>query len=351
MLTGRYKSLLVANGSSQPLGVDFDKTFSPVVKPATIYTVLSLDVSRQRAIHQLDVKNAFLNDDLSETVYMHQPLSFVDNWYPHHGSQVAYLSMDDIILTASCPALLQQIIGSLNNEFDMTNLGALNYFLGISANCTPTGSYFIFAEAEYRGVANVVAETTWLHNLLRELHFPLSTATLVYWDNVSGVYMSANPVQHQRTKHIEIHIHFVRDMVTAGQIGIRALSYRELGCIRRTARISIPPIESNLAERARISAINLDDYQFDPLTPPPSPSSPFTMAAYQRMISKMDPIQREEALTETEELEAFMTLWDVKPRVKESSLETLSMDKLITQLRQMCEDVEDRASNAQKEAQ
>ncbi|GJS21648.1 hypothetical protein Tco_0450280 [Tanacetum coccineum] len=43
--------------------------------------------------------------------------------------------------------------------------------------------------------------------------------------------------------------------------------------IRRTTRISIPPIEPNLAERARISAINLDDYQLDPLTLPPSPSS------------------------------------------------------------------------------
>ncbi|GJU71579.1 hypothetical protein Tco_1262984 [Tanacetum coccineum] len=158
--------------------------------------------------------------------------------------------------------------------------------------------------------------------------------------------------------------------------------------IRRTARISIPPIEPNLAERARIAAINLDDYQLDPLTPPPSPSSPFTMAAYQRMIAETDPTQREEALTETgqnsvpvpetaltvcttrlrgqlhtiledmdrypnaclEELEAFMTLWDVKPRVEESSLETLSVDELITQLRQLCEDAEDRASNAQEEA-
>ncbi|GJS37837.1 hypothetical protein Tco_0536219 [Tanacetum coccineum] len=69
--------------------------------------------------------------------------------------------------------------------------------------------------------------------------------------------------------------------------------------IRRTARISIPPIEPNLAERARISAINLDDYQLDLLTPPPSPTSLFTMAAYQRMIAKTDPTQREEALTET----------------------------------------------------
>ncbi|GJV42408.1 hypothetical protein Tco_1420848 [Tanacetum coccineum] len=116
------------------------------------------------------------------------------------------------------------------------------------------------------------------------------------------------------------------------------------------------------------------------------------MPAYQRMIAETDPAQREEALTaygtetgqssvpipETvltvcttrlrgqlhtiledmerypnaclEELEAFMTLWDVKPRVEESSLETLSMDELITQLRQMCEDAKDRASNAQEEA-
>ncbi|GKF32201.1 hypothetical protein Tco_0101999, partial [Tanacetum coccineum] len=113
--------------------------------------------------------------------------------------------------------------------------------------------------------------------------------------------------------------------------------------IRRTARISIPPIEPNLAERARISAINLDDYQLDPVTPPPSPSSPFTMAAYQRMIAKTDPLtetgQNSVPVSETaltvcttrlrgqlhtiledmdrypnaylEELEAFMTLWDV----------------------------------------
>ncbi|GKD84126.1 ribonuclease H-like domain-containing protein [Tanacetum coccineum] len=80
----RYKARLVANGSSQQLGVDFDETFSPVVKPATIRMVLSLVVSRQWPIHQLNVKNSFLNGELSETMYMHQPLGFVDNRYPHH---------------------------------------------------------------------------------------------------------------------------------------------------------------------------------------------------------------------------------------------------------------------------
>ncbi|GKF41945.1 hypothetical protein Tco_0125287, partial [Tanacetum coccineum] len=121
----------------------------------------------------------------------------------------------------------------------------------------------------------------------------------------------------------------------------------------RNARMSVLPIEQNLAERARISAIHLDDYQLDPVTPPPSPSSPFSMAAYQRMIAETDPTRREDALTaftrQELELEAFLTLWDVKPRVEESSLETLSVDELITQLRQVCEDAEDRASNAQEE--
>nr|GEW43605.1 ribonuclease H-like domain-containing protein [Tanacetum cinerariifolium] len=119
--------------------------------------VLSLVVSRKWPIHQLDVKNAFLNGDLSETVYMNQPPSFVDARFPNHvcrlqrslygleqaphawfqrfagyairariyhsrcdsslfiyrqGSQVSYLLLyvDDIILTASSIALLQQII-------------------------------------------------------------------------------------------------------------------------------------------------------------------------------------------------------------------------------------------------
>ncbi|GJS77180.1 ribonuclease H-like domain-containing protein [Tanacetum coccineum] len=76
------------------------------------------------------------------------------------------------------------------------------------------------AKAKYRGVANVVVETSWLRNLLREFHTPLFTATLVYCENVSDVYMSANPVQYQRTKHIEIDIHFVRDFVASRQVRV-----------------------------------------------------------------------------------------------------------------------------------
>ncbi|GKD22644.1 ribonuclease H-like domain-containing protein, partial [Tanacetum coccineum] len=66
----RYTVRLVANGHSQQFFVDCDDTFSHVVKPATIRMVLSLALSQNWPIHQLDVKNAFLHGDLSETVYM-----------------------------------------------------------------------------------------------------------------------------------------------------------------------------------------------------------------------------------------------------------------------------------------
>ncbi|XP_071718663.1 uncharacterized mitochondrial protein AtMg00810-like [Rutidosis leptorrhynchoides] len=76
------------------------------------------------------------------------------------------------------------------------------------------------AEAEFRGVANVVSESCWLRNLLLELYCPISKATLVFCDNVSAIYLSENPVQHQRTKHIEMDIHFVREKVARGQVRV-----------------------------------------------------------------------------------------------------------------------------------
>jgi hypothetical protein len=76
------------------------------------------------------------------------------------------------------------------------------------------------AEAEYHSVANAVAEACWLRQLLAELHRPLSKSTVVYCDNISAVYLSTNPVQHQRTKHVEIDLHFVRDRVALGEIHV-----------------------------------------------------------------------------------------------------------------------------------
>ncbi|GKC47026.1 ribonuclease H-like domain-containing protein [Tanacetum coccineum] len=65
------------------------------------------------------------------------------------------------------------------------------------------------AEAEYHRVANVVAETAWIRNLLLELHAPLHTATLVYCDNVSVVYLSTNPISSPRVFRVPYFLIFV----------------------------------------------------------------------------------------------------------------------------------------------
>nr|GEZ41265.1 ribonuclease H-like domain-containing protein [Tanacetum cinerariifolium] len=108
-----YKARLVANGSTQLEGIDVDETFILVVKPGTIRTVLSLAASRHWPIHQLD------------------------------GTDTAYLLLyvDDIVLKAFSKSLLQQIIRSLHQEFAMTDLGPLNYFLGISVTHDSSGLF------------------------------------------------------------------------------------------------------------------------------------------------------------------------------------------------------------------
>nr|GEW68071.1 ribonuclease H-like domain-containing protein [Tanacetum cinerariifolium] len=111
---------------------------------------------------------------------------------------------------------------------------------GCLTTCRSTSSYCVFlgnnilswcskrhpmlsrssVEAAYRGVVNAISKNCWLRNLLLELHTLLSSTTLVYCDNARAVYLSCNLVQHQRTKHIEIHIHFIHDLVAAGEVRV-----------------------------------------------------------------------------------------------------------------------------------
>jgi hypothetical protein len=175
-------------GFSQEHGIDFDETFSPVVKPATIRVILSVALFSGWQIRQLDVKNAFLHGRLSEVVFCHQPTGFVDSTRPDHvyrlnralyglkqaprtwyhrfatfitafgftcsksdtslftlhgtfGTAYLLLYVDDIILMASSSTLLERVITALSAEFAMTDLGELHHLLGLAVRRDSHGMF------------------------------------------------------------------------------------------------------------------------------------------------------------------------------------------------------------------
>ncbi|XP_019167864.1 PREDICTED: uncharacterized protein LOC109163570 [Ipomoea nil] len=82
-------------------------------------------------------------------------------------------------------------------------------------------------KAEYKGLADVSTEVTWIISLLRELGLHSGSPATLWCDNLWATYLAANPVFHARTKHVEIDYHFVRDKVASGDFIVSFVSTKD----------------------------------------------------------------------------------------------------------------------------
>jgi hypothetical protein len=188
----RYKARLVAKGYAQEYGIDYEETFAPVARITSVRSLLAIAAVHQWPLFQMDVKNAFLNGDLTEEVYMQAPPGYSDYpdkvcllrralyglkqapraWFAKFSSIVhqfgfsssshdtvlfirrsdkgmilLLLYVDDMIITGDDHSSISDFKLFLHQQFEMKDLGHLSYFLGLEVSSDSTGYYL--SQAKY----------------------------------------------------------------------------------------------------------------------------------------------------------------------------------------------------------
>ncbi|KAJ9548017.1 hypothetical protein OSB04_020560 [Centaurea solstitialis] len=153
---GALRARLVAKGYSQAYGIDYDETFSPVAKMPSVRICIALAAIHHWPLHQLDVKNAFLNGVLEEEsprawfgrfssvmgeFGMVRSASDYSVFFRHKQGKriIVVVYVDDIIITGDDEVGITELKQFLQSQFQISDLGRLRYFLGIEVSRSPQG--------------------------------------------------------------------------------------------------------------------------------------------------------------------------------------------------------------------
>ncbi|GJX83673.1 retrovirus-related pol polyprotein from transposon TNT 1-94 [Tanacetum coccineum] len=214
------KSRLVAKGYGQGEGIDFEVSFAPVARLEAVRIFMAYAAHKNFPIFQIDVKTTFLNGPLKEEVhqsprgiFISQSQYTIDILKKHRMEKCDTVSTP--MATTKLDADLQDADHArCNDDCKSTSRGI--QFLGDKLvswsskkqDCTAMSS----AEAEYVSLSACCAQVIWMRTQLLDYGFHYHKIP-IYCDSKSAIAISCNPVQHSRTKHINISYHFIKEHV------------------------------------------------------------------------------------------------------------------------------------------
>ncbi|KAH9697113.1 protein NEN2 [Citrus sinensis] len=230
----RYKARLVAKGFTQRKVVDFNKVFSPVVKHSSIRILLAITAVLDLALDQMDVQTAFLHGNLAEKIFMSQLEGFIEEgtedkvcllkkslyglkqsprqWYIGNPGKNHWEAVKWILKYLNGTENLGIMYGGLNEDVTGKVLGYVDSDFAGDLDKRRSITGFVFTL--FGG-----AEAKWLRGLVSELELRQESVT-IHCDSSSAMQLSKNPKYHERTKHIDVRMHFIREEISTGVVDV-----------------------------------------------------------------------------------------------------------------------------------